>query len=317
MDAIVLLRSAYLGAAGLVLFVFAVPALRLRFLDYGPRSTGTEKKYDTRVEKQGVSEGAVGTLLDKLAELRVPHSWFTSFYAVSVTLSLFWAAELLVGGPSFQAIAQHVPSTDLSMSFSQVLVVWIMMLGQGSRRLYECMAISKPSESRMWFGHWALGILFYILTSVAVWIEGIPAIRNHTPSTQDFLIQGPSARTFISILIFLLASGFQHDCHAYLASLKESKKPDGGAATSHYRLPEHPAFSISLTPHYFAECLIYLSLAIAATPKGGLMNWTLVTALVFVMANLGVTAYGTGQWYERKFGSDAVKGKARMIPLVF
>ncbi|KAK4508270.1 hypothetical protein PRZ48_002008 [Zasmidium cellare] len=317
MDAIVLLRGAYLSAAGLVLFVFAVPALRSRFLDYGPRSSRTEKKEDAGEEKKGVSASAVGTLLDKLAELKVPHSWFTSFYAVSVTLSLFWAAELLVRGPSFQAVARYAPDTAHSMSFSQVLVVWTLMLAQGSRRLYECMAISKPSESRMWFGHWALGILFYTLTSVAVWIEGISSIRAHTPSTRDFLIQGPSARTFIGVLIFLLASGFQHDCHAYLASLKNSKKTDGGAATSDYKLPEHPAFNISLTPHYFAECLIYLSLAIAATPKGGVLNWTFVSALVFVMTNLGVTAYGTGQWYERRFGSDAVKGKARMIPFIF
>lgn len=143
------------------------------------------------------------------------------------------------------------------------------------------------------------------------------AIRNHTPSTRDLLIRGPSIKDFIGVLIFLLASGFQYDCHAYLASLKNTKKTDGGTATSHYQLPEHPAFNISLTPHYFAECFIYLALAIAAAPKGTVLNWTLVTALVFVTTNLGVTAYGTGQWYERKFGSDAVKGMARMIPFVF
>ena len=44
---------------------------------------------------------------------------------------------------------------------------------------------------------------------------------------------------------------------------------------------------------------------------------TFITALVFVMTNLGVTAHGTKQWYEKRFGGDAVKGKARMIPLVF
>lgn len=139
----------------------------------------------------------------------------------------------------------------------------------------------------------------------------------HTPSMRDFLIQAPSARTFISVMIFIMASGFQYDCHAYLASLKSSKKTDGGAAKSHYQLPEHPAFNISLSPHYFAECLIYLSLAIAAPPQGDLLNWTFVTALIFVMTNLGVTAYGTAEWYEQRFGADAVKGKARMIPFIF
>lgn len=117
--------------------------------------------------------------------------------------------------------------------------------------------------------------------------------------------------------MFMLASGFQYDCHAYLASLKNTKQTDAVAATSHYQLPEHPAFSICWTPHYLAECLIYLALAIAAAPKGAVLNWTFVTTLVFVMTNLGVTAFGTGQWYEQKFGAEAVKGKARMIPFIF
>jgi 3-oxo-5-alpha-steroid 4-dehydrogenase 3 len=109
----------------------------------------------------------------------------------------------------------------------------------------------------------------------------------------------------------------QHDCHAYLASLKKPQKNAKGEMKTEYRLPEHPAFNLSLTPHYFAECLIYLSLSILAAPKGSMLNWTLVSALVFVAVNLGVTANGTRTWYEEKFGRDAVKGRARMIPGLF
>lgn len=159
-----------------MLLVFAVPPLRSRFLDYGPRSSVPHKKNGT--EKKRDTGSAIATALDTLAKLTVPHTWFTSFYAVSVTLSLFWAAELLVKGPSYSAIAKYAPDTAHSMPFSQVLVVWTMMFGQGSRRLYECMAIAKPSDSRMWFGHWALGILFYTLTSVTVWIEGVCKLRS-------------------------------------------------------------------------------------------------------------------------------------------
>jgi 3-oxo-5-alpha-steroid 4-dehydrogenase 3 len=106
----------------------------------------------------------------------------------------------------------------------------------------------------------------------------------------------------------------QHDCHAYLAALKKPKKTAGGETKAEYRLPEHPAFNLSLTPHYFAECLIYLSLSILAAPKGALLNWTLVSALAFVAVNLGVTANGTRKWYREKFGAQAVKGRARMLP---
>lgn len=116
------------------------------------------------------------------------------------------------------------------------------------------------------------------------------------------------------VLIFLLASGIQHDCHAYLASLK---KPAKGETKSEYKLPDHPAFHISLTPHYFVECLIYASLSIVAAPQGDWLNWTFVAALFFVAVNLGVTAAGTRKWYGEKFGAQAIAGRARMIPGVY
>lgn len=138
------------------------------------------------------------------------------------------------------------------------------------------------------------------------------ALRRHTLSASDLAIAAPDLRTFISIILFILASGVQHDCHAYLASLKSNSKDQ-----SEYKLPEHPAFSALIVPHYTAECVIYLALAVFAAPQGAAMNWSLVCALVFVVVNLGVTADGTKDWYERKFGKKAVEGKWRMIPFVY
>jgi hypothetical protein len=97
-------------------------------------------------------------------------------------------------------------------------------------------------------------------------------------------------------LIFILASGVQHDCHAYLASLKK------------YSVPEHPVFNRLVCPHYFVECLIYLAISIVAAPAGAMLNWTIVCALIFVAVNLGVTADGTREWYVQKFGPDSVMG---------
>lgn len=133
-------------------------------------------------------------------------------------------------------------------------------------------------------------------------------------SVNDFALTGPNLRTIIGLLIFILASGMQHDCHAYLASLK---KPAKGKNESGYKRPDHPAFNLSLTPHYFAECLIYTSLSILAAPQGDWLNWTFVSALIFVAVNLGVTADGTRRWYREKFGTDAVAGRARMIPSIY
>lgn len=177
-----------------------------------------------------------------------------------------------------------------------------------------------------------MGVLFYAGTGLAVWIEGSrkwtilhlsfryidhdPAIlQTHKLSVNDLTLTGPTLRTIIGVLIFILASGMQHDCHAYLASLKKTAK--GGESKSEYKLPDHPAFNISLTPHYFAECLIYASLSILAAPQSGWVNWTFVAALFFVAVNLGVTADGTRKWYREKFGTEAVSGRARMIPSVY
>lgn len=139
----------------------------------------------------------------------------------------------------------------------------------------------------------------------------------HVISGKDLIIPQPSLKSFIGILLFILASGVQHDCHAYLASLKDRPSAEAKDSKSGYRMPDHPAFNVSITPHYFAECLIYLALAIAAAPRGEWINWTIASALTFVVVNLGVTAYGTRAWYEQRFGAAAVRGKARMIPILF
>ncbi|KXT17862.1 hypothetical protein AC579_5886 [Pseudocercospora musae] len=312
MDAATLLRAIYLAAAALVLVVFALPQLRSRFLDYGARTS--DQREEKKLERQG---DVFSILLDYVARITVPHSWFTSFYAVSVTCSLYWLSDLGFGGPVHRTMISRTSSQTPSMTVSQVQVAWLAMFVQGSRRLYESIALAIPSQSRMWVGHWALGILFYICTSIAVWVEGFPAIQNYTFSLKHFVISGIRLRTFLGTLIFILASGLQHDCHAYLAALKASKKGEHAASASQYRLPDHPAWNLSLTPHYFAECLIYLSLAIIAAPRGSVLNWTFVSALIFVVINLGVTAYRTKEWYEQKFGDQAVYRRVRMIPLIY
>ncbi len=111
-----------------------------------------------------------------------------------------------------------------------------------------------------------------------------------------------SLKAIIGTPIFILASGVQHDCHAYLASLPK------------YTLPMHPIFQSFICPHYTMECLIYLSLAFIAAPEGALINRTVFTAFVFVSANLTVTAATSKEWYERKFGKEAVAYRWIMIP---
>lgn len=109
-------------------------------------------------------------------------------------------------------------------------------------------------------------------------------------------------KTIIGIPVFILASAIQHHCHAYLASLPK------------YTLPIHPLFRTLISPHYTAECLIYLSLAFVAAPKGALINKTIFTAFIFVSTNLTVTASTSKEWYKRKFGKDVVTHRWIIVP---
>ncbi|KAK0285102.1 hypothetical protein LTR35_005304 [Friedmanniomyces endolithicus] len=337
MNIITILRSGYLAASALVLLVAFISPFRTRFLAYGARTSPSNGPSSAKKDKAAVknpqSESTLIAVLDRLADLTVPHSWFTSFYVVCVAWSLVWASQLLIQGPLSRLVAAYATAErGATMTARQVVVAWAMLMVQGSRRLYESLEFAKPSKSRMWFVHWVLGIGFYTATGMAVWVEGISAVQAHTFSLDDIAVTGPDLRTFASVLLFILASGVQHDCHAYLASLKSKPAPspptntvqiserrrDESNESGGYKLPDHPAFAYLIAPHYTAECLIYLSLTMVAAPQGGAwVNLTLACALVFVVVNLGATADVTREWYRGRFGEEAVKGKWRLVPFVW
>jgi 3-oxo-5-alpha-steroid 4-dehydrogenase 3 len=115
----------------------------------------------------------------------------------------------------------------------------------------------------------------------------------------------PSLKTTIAVPLFLLASGVQHDCHKYLASLKK------------YTLPENWFFQSVVCPHYTSECLIYVAIAIAAAPNDQIMNRTVLAGLGFVVSNLAVTADSTMKWYVEKFGEERLESRWRMVPYIY
>ena len=124
-------------------------------------------------------------------------------------------------------------------------------------------------------------------------------------SLRDARLCAPSLKTIFFLPVFLIASGIQHDCHSYLASLKR------------YSLPAHPAFVWLVCPHYTAECAIYFSLSILAAPRGMLLNRTIFSGFILTVVSLGVSAATTKNWYARKFGEDKVQGKWKMIPQLY
>jgi 3-oxo-5-alpha-steroid 4-dehydrogenase 3 / polyprenol reductase len=297
MDTVAALRIGYLLSAAAILVVYVIPALRDRFLVYGPRDGLAHNKRRSR-EQQGFHMKT----LDYFASIKVPHSWFKHFYMLSMVSSAMWLQQLYTRGPMLQNVLRATSKDRPSMSFNQLVLCCMLLAIQGSRRLYESTVLTKPSTSQMWVGHYLLGLLYYAAMGVAIWIEGAKALVSTDEPLGNAIISAPSMSTFIFLPIFSFASGIQHDAHVYLSSLRK------------YELPSHPAFHSLISPHYTAECAIYLSLTFLAAPEGRLVNKTLLTAFIFVVIELGVSADISKRWYVQKFGADQVEYKRRMIP---
>ena len=154
--------------------------MRERFIAYGSRSVNTDPNRASGLQTRTKSEAAAGpklnlttSLLDALSSIQVPHGWFIHFYVLSVLCSLFWAAQFCANGRVLQdLITWDDNSRAQSLSNDQVMLVWLLMLVQGTRRLCECIALRKPTSSRMWFVHWAVGLAFYFTISISIWVEG-------------------------------------------------------------------------------------------------------------------------------------------------
>lgn len=171
------------------MIAWAIPVFRQRFLDYGARASSDQKDKEKEAKPKDIaslSSSPILKLLDVVATVQVPHSWFTSFYIVSALSSISWLTEVLRKGPLLEALANDSLSHGYSsMSLSQVKLAWLLMLIQGSRRLYESLALSSSSSntSKMWIGHWVIGVAFYLVTGVAIWIEGA---GKSTLSNEDY-----------------------------------------------------------------------------------------------------------------------------------
>ena len=159
-----------LGAAG-VLAAAAVPSAGGRpLLSYGPRTA----------ERNAVGANASGlrSHVDALAAAltawgQVPHAWFSTFYLASLACSAFWGLQHLRDGEALAWFASVQAASRLpSMTLGQVYLAWALMVVQGLRRLFEQLVVVNASHSKMWAVHWALGMSFYLVVGVAVWIEG-------------------------------------------------------------------------------------------------------------------------------------------------
>ncbi|CAK7232181.1 hypothetical protein SBRCBS47491_008182 [Sporothrix bragantina] len=310
-------------------------ATQKHLLDYGARDTkraasddnvqgkDSSKRKSEQPSEPSALERTVATIV---SYLQVPHSWFISFYVFYLVCSAYWAAQWWswrqeqpggqVPDNLFGRIVARQQKADLvlaatpatSMALVQVYVAFGLEGLQTGRRLYEYLCVFKPSKAKMNAAHFLLGFMYYAIMSVAVWVEGSQAIvttRQQKLVTDTAAQKETVAKIAVGTAFFFLAWVGQFRCHVHLAGLKK------------YSLPEEGLFRYFISPHYTCEFFLYVALSIVTAPAGRLVNRTVLSSLLFVLAGLGVTADRTKQWYSDKFGAERVAKKWRMIPFVF
>jgi 3-oxo-5-alpha-steroid 4-dehydrogenase 3 len=144
-----------------------IPSFRQQIMNYGSRGSTPSTK------SQEAQQSQLAKLFNIVASFQVPHTWFTHYYLVSVASSIFWGVQIFTRGPAFEYLASQTPETASWMTVNQVFLAWFFMTLQGTRRLYESITLTKPSQSKMWVGLWLLGIAYYIFMGISVWVEGI------------------------------------------------------------------------------------------------------------------------------------------------
>jgi 3-oxo-5-alpha-steroid 4-dehydrogenase 3 / polyprenol reductase len=166
-------RAFFILATAATITANSIPQLQKAWVVYGSRRLKATSTDDT--SPQHCSKSQSQTFLDYVDGFQVPHSWFTSFYITSVASSIFWAFQITTRGLVFRFLATHstqLGGTQARMTNNQVVITWAIMALQGTRRFYESISLSKPSEAKMSILAWAVGVAFYLGVGLSVWVEG-------------------------------------------------------------------------------------------------------------------------------------------------
>lgn len=302
---VILVRAFYLLSTLGIVLVRLTPSLKDRFLDYGARSIAREKDHQPDTTETSI----LGTL-DSLAQKRVSHSCFSDFYTLSLVCLAFWAPQIYKDDLVVNLLRYFAYDEYHAARSRRVALCLILFTIQSLRRLFECLTLSKQStSSSMWIGHYLIGLAFYFFTNIAIFIDHIRAGMDDSPLMSSSSLSELSLTLLdqIAVAMFFIASVEQYQYHKYLASLAKYTVPDGYA------------FKLVIAPHYTAECVIYLCLAVLSAPGGQHVNVSMLFALLFVVVNLGITAEGSKRWMLGRFPERQkdIESRWRMIPMAF
>jgi len=176
----------------------------------------------------------------------IPKSFFTYFYVIPFLLLLLFQVS-------------GIRQSHLSS---------LLFHAHCSRRLYECLNVHDFRFGTMTFTGFLVGSFHYVLTSFLY-----ASIPSSTFSTSNYNLGGKG----VGFVLFALGSLTQHRAHRVLAGVKRTKD------TPYPPLPRVLEFKYSSCPHYLAEVIIYIALALTHQTNAS------VACLLWVAANLQIS----------------------------
>ncbi|XP_051475897.1 polyprenol reductase [Apus apus] len=266
--------------------------------------------------RYGKTKSGCGRRPGWLRLLQVPKRWFTHFYVVSV----LWNGFLLIWLFQVEFLSWSLPSwiqqvhytlgrdsqtedTD-SEHFSALLVLLLLWL-HSCRRLAECLWTSVFSSGVIHIVQYCFGLGYYLAVGLTVLCQMPTNIRRG----RELSVQ---IRWYhiVGVAMYIWASLHQHRCLVILANLRKSKS--GKVVSLSHSVPFGDWFETVSCPHYFAELLIYVSMAITL----GFHNVTWWCVVMCVLFNQALAAVLCHEFYQKNFSSYPKHRKA-FIPYVF
>ncbi|KAJ2295514.1 hypothetical protein IWW55_005423 [Coemansia sp. RSA 2706] len=326
MIALALLRGVYALLAAIAIAFELVPWTREAFVKYG-RTRGVGSGPPPAWTRLPCAE-----VVERFASATVPKNLFSQFYWVGAMAACLVLLDSLLGLWHVGSSNVHDSSFGLVHAFLGHIDTWAghpapqavvraamdsrrlaaiaglsMYTGHVLARLKETVCDQPATQARMHIGQYAVGMIFYIITPVAVVAD---AYCKHLwrPVSLWMIMAGTS--------LFVYASVHQWRCHHILFRLRRqqlarvSRQPQPAAA---YALPSSDLFDYVSSPHYLCEVLVYVSLWIAT----GCQAQTLLWVVLWTAVNLGITARESQLWYRRTFGHKFPQARRALVPFVW
>ncbi|XP_043402146.1 polyprenol reductase isoform X3 [Chelonia mydas] len=179
---------------------------------------------------------------------------------------------------------------------------------------------------KRWFSHFYIlsvvwnGLLLLLLIQALflarpfpIWLRDLLSALGGASQNQDVgkdLFMQICWYHALGIIMYIWASVHQHRCHVILANLRKSKS--GKVVNLSHSIPFGDWFERVSCPHYFAELLIYVSMAITF----GFQNLTWWLVVMYVLFNQALAAVLCHEFYVNNFSCYPTCRKA-FIPFLF